>query len=206
MANTIQGTLVYVCIQTPNKKYQSEEKEFSVGVVVDEDTADNWNEQFPKQPAKVVKTSDFKDEYKIDAPFPSEKKQYVIRLKKPAQYADGNPLPDQYKPKVFVRNGDGDLEDVTMSVLPANGSVGVVSYEVKENSYGSFAKLRNVLVEEMIEYKKAGADPASDFGGSSAPKKQDSGFDEAPAAKPQRKAPAKRAPVVDDEEDESVPF
>ena len=72
--NTIEGTLVFVSIQTPQTKYQSTEKEYKAGVVVDEDTADSWNEMFPKQSAKVVKTSDFKDTYKIDAPFPNEKK------------------------------------------------------------------------------------------------------------------------------------
>ena len=63
--NTIEGTLVFITIQTPQAKYQSTEKEFKAGVVVDEDTADAWNERFPKQQAKVVKTSDFKDTYKI---------------------------------------------------------------------------------------------------------------------------------------------
>ena len=55
--NTIEGTLVFVTIQTPQTKYQSTDKEFKVGIVVDEDTADSWNERFPKQTAKVVKTS-----------------------------------------------------------------------------------------------------------------------------------------------------
>ena len=54
--NTIEGTLVLVSIQTPQTKYQSTEKEYKAGVVVDEDTADAWNERFPKQTAKVVKT------------------------------------------------------------------------------------------------------------------------------------------------------
>ena len=35
--NTIEGTLVFVTVQTPQTKYQSTEKEFKVGIVVDED-------------------------------------------------------------------------------------------------------------------------------------------------------------------------
>ena len=35
--NTIEGTLVFVSIQTPQTKYQSTEKEYKAGVVVDED-------------------------------------------------------------------------------------------------------------------------------------------------------------------------
>lgn len=161
--NTIEGTLVFVNIQTPTTKYQSTDKEYKAGVVVDEDTADAWNEMFPKQSAKVVKTSDFKDTYKIDPPFASEKKQYVITLKKPAQYADSTPLPKQYQPKVFLQEGS-DAFDVTETKLPANGSKGKISFEVRDNSFGTFAKLRNVLVTELIEYKKVSSDGASDFG------------------------------------------
>ncbi len=161
--NTIEGTLVYVCVQQPQAKYQSTDKEYKCGIVVDEDTADAWNERFGKQPTKVVKTSDFKDEFKIDAPFPDAKKQYVINLKKPAQYADGNPLPNQYKPKVLLQDGNTAI-DVTDSQLPSNGSYGKVSFETRENSYGTFAKLKNVLVEKMIEYKKGGGVAGGEFG------------------------------------------
>ena len=153
--NTIEGTLVFVSIQTPQTKYQSTDKEYKAGVVVDEDTADAWNEMFPKQSAKVVKTSDFKEIYKIDAPFPNEKKQYVINLKKPAQYKDGTPLPKQCQPKVLLADGKQAI-DVTDTMLPANGSVGKISFETNSNDFGTFARLRNVLVTKMIEYKKGG--------------------------------------------------
>lgn len=161
--NTIEGTLVFVSIQTPQTKYQSTEKEYKAGVVVDEDTADAWNEMFPKQSAKVVKTSDFKEIYKIDAPFQNEKKQYVINLKKPAQYKDGTPLPKQYQPKVLLADGKQAI-DVTDTMLPANGSVGKISFETNSNDFGTFARLRNVLVTEMIEYKKGGGNAGDDFG------------------------------------------
>ena len=161
--NTIEGTLVFVSIQTPQTKYQSTEKEYKAGVVVDEDTADSWNEMFPKQSAKVVKTSDFKDTYKIDAPFQNEKKQYVINLKKPAQYKDGTPLPKQYQPKVLLADGKQAI-DVTDTMLPANGSVGKISFETNSNDFGTFARLRNVLVTKMIEYKKGGGNAGDDFG------------------------------------------
>ena len=38
------------------------------------------------------------------------------------------------------------------------------SFESRENSYGTFAKLRNVLVTELIEYKKGGGNAGDDFG------------------------------------------
>lgn len=204
--NTIEGTLVFVTIQTPQTKYQSTEKEYKVGVVVDEDTADAWNEAYPKQPAKVVKTTDFKDTYKIDAPFPEAKKQYVVTLKKDAQYADGNPIPKQYQPKVLLQE-NGVAIDVTDTMLPANGSVGKVSFETRENTYGTFAKLRNVLVTDMIEYKKGGGTAGSEFG---LEVQGASDFDEVKEVVETPKQQPKQAPksvVVEDEDlDESIPF
>lgn len=161
--NTIEGTLVFVTIQTPQTKYQSTEKEFKVGIVVDEDTSDSWNERFPKQTAKVVKTSDFKETYKIDPVFPDEKKQYVITIKKPASYKDGKELPEMYRPKVLLQDGNTAI-DVTKTTLPANGSKGKVSFEENNNDFGTFSRLRNVLVTEMIEYKKGGSNVGDDFG------------------------------------------
>ena len=161
--NTIEGTLVFVTIQAPQTKYQSTDKEYKVGIVVDEDTADSWNERFPKQTAKVVKTSDFKETYKIDPVFPDEKKQYVITIKKPASYKDGKELPEMYRPKVLLQDGKTAI-DVTKTTLPANGSKGKVSFEENNNDFGTFSRLRNVLVTEMIEYKKGGSNVGDDFG------------------------------------------
>ena len=161
--NTIEGTLVFVTVQTPQTKYQSTDKEFKVGIVVDEDTADSWNERFPKQTAKVVKTSDFKETYKIDPVFPDEKKQYVITIKKPASYKDGKELPEMYRPKVLLQEGKTAI-DVTKTTLPANGSKGKVSFEENNNDFGTFSRLKNVLVTEMIEYKKGGSNVGDDFG------------------------------------------
>ena len=161
--NTIEGTLVFVTVQTPQTKYQSDDKEYKVGIVVDEDTADSWNERFPKQTAKVVKTSDFKETYKIDPVFPNEKKQYVITIKKPASYKDGKELPEMYRPKVLLQDGKTAI-DVTKTTLPANGSKGKVSFEENSNDFGTFSRLKNVLVTEMIEYKKGGGNAADEFG------------------------------------------
>ena len=200
--NTIEGTLVFVSIQTPQTKYQSTEKEYKAGVVVDEDTADSWNEMFPKQSAKVVKTSDFKDTYKIDAPFPNEKKQYVITLKKPAQYADSTPLPKQYQPKVLLADGKQAI-DVTDTMLPANGSKGKVSFETRENSYGVFAKLRNVLVTEMIEYKKGGGSAGDDFG---LEVQGASDFDDTPETPVVKQPKPTTVPEESYDDSEEVPF
>lgn len=197
--NTIEGTLVFVTVQTPQTKYQSTDKEFKVGIVVDEDTADAWNERFPKQTAKVVKTSDFKDTYKIDPVFPDEKKQYVITIKKPANYKDGTPLPAQYLPKVLVQDGKAAI-DVTQTVLPANGSKGKVSFEENSNDFGTFSRLRNVLVTEMIEYKKGGGNAADEFG------LEVQGASDFNEAQETNTTPKQPKPTSVPEEDDSVPF
>lgn len=206
--NVIEGTLVYVCIETPNKKYQSEDREYTAAIVVDEDTADEWNDRFPKQPAKVVKTIDFEKEYKIAPVFADEKKQYVIRLKKDAQYKDGNPIAEPFRPKVLWQKEDGKVVDVTTSVLPANGSKGKISFETSENDYGVFAKLKNVLVTEMIEYVRPSRDAGDDFGvtveNSTTVAKGDFEKADAPVVdKPARKKPVvKKADPLDDD----IPF
>ncbi len=56
----VEGTFVYAKVGQPDNKYQSDtEKEWSIGVVVDEQTAEAWDDKFVKQKAKKVKASEF---------------------------------------------------------------------------------------------------------------------------------------------------
>lgn len=151
--NMVSGTLLYTCIQQPTTKYQSKEKEWKVSVVVSEDVADDWGDRFQKQPAKVIKTSEFKDKYKIDPVYPDEKKQYIINLKKNVLLANGEPVPEYYQPKVFIDTGNGKVMDITQETLVGNGSTGCVSFETHENDYGVFARLKNVKVDNLIKYE-----------------------------------------------------
>lgn len=168
-SNTIAGVFAYAKVQEPSLKYQSDtEKEFSIDVIVDKATAKAFGKQFPKQKGKVIDTSDFKEIYKIDPPFPDQDEQYILKLKKPAQFNDKatgsmKAIPEIYWPKIVVKK-NGKAVPLARDVLIANGSMGKVSYEVNENSYGTFAKLKNILVEDLIEYKKADASGADDFG------------------------------------------
>ena len=68
-----------------------------------------------------------------------------------------------YRPKVLLQEGKAAI-DVTQTVLPANGSKGKVSFEENSNDFGTFSRLKNVLVTEMIEYKKGGSSAGDDFG------------------------------------------
>lgn len=155
----------YAKIQQADFKYQSKtEKEWSVDCVVDKSTAKKWNKEFPKQKAKEIDSEDFEKIFKIAPPFEGDE-QYVIKLKKNAQYFKGeemHPTPDVYRPRVFLPGADGKLQDVTKDVLVANGSKGVVSFDTVENSYGKFAQLKAIRVDELIEYKKDGGGSSFD--------------------------------------------
>jgi len=197
MAEYISGVLCYVKVIEPVKKYQSEDKEFSLDIVVDKATAKEWSKRFPKQKAKIIDREDFEGIFKIPPPFDGDQ-LYVVKLKKPAQYKDGQPLPKKYWPKVLVNSKEGavDLDD---GVLVANGSKGKVSFDVTTNDFGTFARLRNILIEELIEYRKAGSDPAADFGLKSANAVDD--FDVEEQDTPKK---SKNNSTLDDEDD--MPF
>ena len=212
---TISGVFAYAKIQEPAFKYQSTtEKEFSIDIIVDKATAKAFGKQFPKQKGKQVDNDDFEEIYKMPPPFPDQDEQYVLKLKRPAQYKDGKPLPESYWPKVMQKKG-GKAVQIPREVLVGNGSTGKVSYDVNENDYGTFAKLKNILVEDLKEYKKTGGSGADDFGleleeptadefGSADDGEGNEVKVPAKAAKTSTKASKK--PPVDEESDSSDPF
>jgi len=200
---TLTGTLVYVQVQEPVDCFdKAKGQEWKASIVVDEDTADAWAEEYNKQPATVVKTSDFKEKYKIDPPFPDAKKQYIITLRKNTKLGNGNDVPELYQPKALM-NVDGKMKDITKSVLIANGSKGSISVDTWEAKLGKVARLKNILVTELIEYERPEGEtgtytPGSEFGdlvASSSPK----------VAKTATKAPSKTAKAVELEDDDA-PF
>lgn len=156
--NVITGLVAYAKVLVPVKKYGKEDEyELSIDVFVSEDDADLWDAKFKKQNAKTVKTSEFEAIYKIPAPFPDQKKQYVVKLKRDTTYKDGNPVPKEYWPKVLMKV-NGKRRDISESLLEnklgvGNGSACRISFEVSENDYGVFARLKNVLIDNLIEYK-----------------------------------------------------
>ena len=208
MSNVISGVFAYAKVAEPAKKFQSEDTEFSIDIIVDKATYKAFGRQFVKQKGKTVDNDDFESIYKIPVPFPDQDEQYVLKLKKAATYKDGTQLPKQYWPKL-LQAVNGKAVPIPEGVLIANGSKGKVAYDVTENSYGTFAKLKSILVEQLIEYKKAGGDPGADFGletdyGAS-DLQQEEKQSESVAAKP-AKPKTKTAPVVDDNDSDMSPF
>jgi len=149
-------TFFYAKLKSPSFKYQSNtEKEYSVTALVDKPTAKAWNKQFQKQKAKEVDYDEFVEKYGAEFAIGDEE-QFLITLKKPAQYKDGNPIKENQIPRAFIDSGDGELEDITFTTLIGNGSKGVIQYDVTSNDYGTFAKLAAIKVDELVVVEEAG--------------------------------------------------
>lgn len=204
----LTGTLLFVQVQSPVDCFEKAKgKEWKASIAVDEDTADAWNEDYPKQSATVVKTSEFEAKYKVAPPIPDAKKQYVITLRKNTKLGNGEDVPDVYQPKVQIRDADEETgyKDVTKEVLVANGSKGSMSIDLWEMSKGNVARLKNILVTELIEYEKK-----EGTGGTYVPGSEFDDEDDTPAkpaAKTAKAAKPAKAPVAKDEAaEEDSPF
>lgn len=205
-------TLGFVKIQNPVLKYQSKtDKEYSVDLIVSEDVADEWEELFPKNGVRKIKTEDFESIYKCPPPFPKEKKQFVLKVRTDAlfkgdvgEYKEGDLVPYSFtsRPKVYIPSPSGKVEDVTMEKLVGNGSVGDVSFRIMSNDYGDFPKLSAVLVKELVKYEAKGS--SSDFG--EVEHKEPSHKEEAPVEKKSEKNPPVEETFDSDEGEESDPF
>ena len=153
-------TLFYGKIKTPSLKYQSQtEKEFSITAIVDKQTAKAFGKQFPKQKPKEIDNDEFNERYGEQYAIDGQDEQFLITLKKAATYKDKETgaikdIPDAYRPRVFIDDGNGELEDITFTKLIGNGSKGIIQFEVTENSYGTFAKLLAVKVDELVEVQQ----------------------------------------------------
>lgn len=197
--NKLQGVLLYVCVPRPVPCFdKAKGTEWKASIAVDEDQADEFDALKTKQVAKKVKRSEFESIYKVAPPEGDGKNVYVITLKKNTQYKDKDtkelkPIPEAYHPKVLLQDGD-ERVDITNEKLVANGSKGMMSFEIRNSpQYGDNAQLKNLLVTELIEYTPS----AREAGGE---------FDDAPVVK---KAPAKKkesAKVESAEQESGGPF
>lgn len=160
--------LAYVKVQQPAQKFETEgpqNTEWSVDCVISEKDAKAWKKQFKKQPPKEFSNEEFKKVFRIDPPFADQDEQYVVKVKKDTHYKDKETgrlkqFDPKYRVKVYEKVGlteDGKplLKDITKSKLISNGSEGVVMYDVVSNKYGTFAKLKAVRVDKLIEYQAA---------------------------------------------------
>ena len=160
-------TFFWTKIQKPSLKFQSQvEKEFVVDVLVDKATSKAWNKEFPKQKAKEIDNDDFNEKFGAEHAIEGQDEQFIIRLKKGATYKDKETgaikdIPEQYRPRVFLADENDELEDVTFTTLVGNGSKGVVQFDVNTNSFGTFAQLTAIKVENLV--KVEGGDTTAKF-------------------------------------------
>lgn len=218
--NKISGYLYYTCIQNPVPcMEESKGKEFKVSIVTSRDFADDYADFYTKTSVKKVRTADFEAQYKTAPPeeFADEKFQYVITVRKNTNLGNGNPVPAMYCPKVLIRK-KGKLVDVTEDTLVGNGSKGIASLEVYETDTGKYPgkypRLKNILVEELVEYVKPESNNRANFDdvfgeyeSNAVPTEGE--FEEKkeepkPTAKPASRKPTAKPKLAD--EDEESPF
>ena len=206
---SLKGMLVYVMLDKARPCYdESKGREWKAGIVLtDEDVVDEFNELYPKQAAKKVKTADFEQIYKCSPPEGAGKHVWVITLRKNTKLANGEPVPDKYRPRVFQRKG-GALVDITNTSLPSNGSLGEISIDHYEGKMGNVARLKNVLVTNLIEYERSGGaeyeagDEFADDGNGGTVKVPAKAVEKATTPTKARKA----VPPLDEDESEDSPF
>lgn len=166
---TVTGTVLYNALKAPKWKFESDtRKEFSVEVVVDKATARAWDKTFKKQPAKVIDNEEFVKTFGMDLPFPEQEDQYVIKLKRPADYEEKDkatdqktgrilPIPDKYRPRILLLTDSTTRKctDITFKEYGlGRGSVATVQYEERDSGkFGTTARLLNVRVDSLIKYE-----------------------------------------------------
>lgn len=208
----------YTKIMNPVTAIRKTNTEVSVNCIVSEDDGDTWAENCPNNPVKSYKNEAFKEKFKMEPPFPEQKKQYVLSVKKMIS-KDGVDLPEKFRPRVFQLI-DGEKVDVTFEKEIGNGSRGKLAYSTYSaptpEGNKITAQLVAILVEDLVVYERTGGD--GDGEGGETPENvfgEVKGLVKAPAnqkpvvkqsdAKPVKPAKAK-APVQDDEEDTGSPF
>lgn len=202
----IEGTFVYAKVGQPDTKYQSTEKEWSIEVIVDEDTAEAWDDQFQKQKAKKIKATEFEAKYRIPVPehLKGEKNVYGIKLKRQATN-DGVPVDDSFRPKIYVDDSEGNRTEIGQSRKIANGSFGKVSYFISTNDFGCFSRLQNCLMaeENFIEYEAQSTGGGMEFGAAKSIKYEEP-KESVLKARPEK--PVKKVAEEDESESEQSPF
>lgn len=153
-------TFAYVKLNKPGKKYESEETEYSVDVVVNKATAKEMKKNFPKNGVREVDNSEFEEKYKFPTPYPDQDEQYIIRFKTNSHMKDGNEVPYEWsnRPKVYVPDGER-VKDVTKDIAIGNGSKGVVAFNISDTKFGVIHHLSGILVKDLVELQKRSQTP-----------------------------------------------
>jgi hypothetical protein len=178
-------------------KHKQNKFEWLTDAVMDEDTADELKEMFPKISVSKYTKQKFMERYKIgeDSELPFDaKKYYVVKVKQACQRNDGSPISNALKPRAILVSKDGN-KDITMKANVGNGSHGDLVIRVNHSTqYGSHGYLAALLIDSLVEYEASGGvDIMSELG-------IDVELDEIPDEEP------KKASEDSDEGFDDVPF
>lgn len=147
------ATFLYTCIQTPKKKYQSEETEWCLNYVIDKATYKELKKAFPKLKINEFSNEEFIEKFQIDVPFPEQEDQYVGKIQRNTVKSNGVPVEEDKAPRVIFTKPDGTNVNITKKVLVGNGSVGDIIYFVSDTQYGRYPKLKDVIVSKLVPYE-----------------------------------------------------
>lgn len=145
----------YARIAEPGLKYQTTDQyTYSVDCCVSKTQAKEWNKIFAKQKTKSFDNEEFERIFKTPPPFPEQDEQFIIKLKKEAQYIDKETgdivlISQSNRPRVY----DSEKNDITQTLI-GNGSSGGAAYEEFSNNYGNFARLKAIRVDNLVTYEK----------------------------------------------------
>ena len=201
-------TFFYTKIASPVPNFDKTGNEWCVDVVLSKTDAKAFKKEFKKASIKEFDNDEFLEKFKVkEVPFPEQDEQFVLKIKKAAQFKDGNVVKPEHYPRVFLQTEDGNI-DITQQKAVGNGSKGALSYRVKTNDYGSFADLSAILVTDLVEYVGSGGGVVgSEFGVTSVkPLETREAVTKQEEALPESKPAKATKPTKVEDESEDCPF
>lgn len=144
--------------------------EYSVQCLVDEDTADEWDDIFSNMQSKkimkadVVKMLGLEEGDELPNGLDNKaKKFYEVRAKQKTHYPkDGKMVQfsKDLRPRAFILR-DGKYKDETATTEIGNGSSGELIVSIYKNSYGVTPMLKGIKVDSLVEFGNGGGDSTS---------------------------------------------
>ncbi len=190
------GIGMYVTVKEPRPIFDQanwpnpDQFEYKASIIVDEETADEWDSIFPKQEAKKFQKAQFMKKFKLetDEDFPKgvnpkDKKFWVITVTQKAQYFDKKTkelkkFSKEMLPKVVMIEEGKPVDRTT--TLVGNGSAIDLMVRASHNAqYGTFSHLAVVKVNELVPYaggKGSGDDDLEEFLGGKLEKSDEDEF------------------------------
>lgn len=157
-------TLSHMHIRKPDVGGINPEPTYKAVGIVDEATGEKFKKAFPKASCEMIKTSAIEEKFKVTKdrlPDPEAPIHYVIKLNTNAiakgnitgtDIKAGDELPIHMRPRLMADTGT-ERVDVTDTIPVGIGSKADITVRIVNSSYGKNAKLGNINLTEIVEYK-----------------------------------------------------